>query len=203
VPSDWELARPPVLSTRITQIVFRNGVSIVAQPGNIAFSETLSTKPAEDLTVATLARKYIQTLPNADYQAVGISPRRVITFDDQTDSARKYITKTLLTPGAWQQINNTPAQASVNLTYSFEHCQFSLNITESRLQTSEAATIPAILFAGNFNYRIKAEDIATRSKLLTQAIATWQPNLKFYCDLLETKFFPKPEPKPAPQSANP
>lgn len=197
VPTDWELARPPVLSTRVTQIVFQSGVSIVAQPGSIAFSESVSAKPVDEVTIATLARKYVETMPNAEYQAVGINPKRIITFDDQSGAARQYIAKTLLAPGTWQQIGNTPAQASVNLTYNFEQCRFNLNITESRLQTPEEETIPAVLFAGSFNYNITAEDVAARTKQMNQAIATWKSNLKIYHDLLESKFLPKPKTEPA------
>lgn len=32
IPSDWELARPPVYTNRMVQIVFKNGLSLIAQP---------------------------------------------------------------------------------------------------------------------------------------------------------------------------
>jgi hypothetical protein len=193
VPTEWELARPPVLSTRFTQIIFQGGITIAAQPGSITFSESLNTKKVNEITVATLAHKYVETMPNAEYQAVSISPKRIVTFDDQVNGAHKYITETLLSSGSWQQIGNTPVQASVNLGYSFDHCRFVLNITENRLQLPDGEPIPAILFAGNFNYEINAEDVAARTNQLSQAIGNWQADLETYRNLLGTKFLPYSE----------
>jgi hypothetical protein len=39
IPTDWELARPPVLSPSMAKIVFQSGVTIAAQTNRIVFSE--------------------------------------------------------------------------------------------------------------------------------------------------------------------
>jgi hypothetical protein len=62
VPSDWELARPPIFSPQISQVAFTNGINIVAQSNAITFIESLSTKPQEDIKIPAIIRKYVEAL---------------------------------------------------------------------------------------------------------------------------------------------
>jgi hypothetical protein len=187
VPSDWELARSPAYSAYATQIVFQSGVSVVAQPGTITFSEAFNTKAVDEIVVANLALKYVEKMQNIEYQAVGINPKRIINLDGQAEGTRKYITEALLAPGDWHQLGNTPAQASINLVYNLDRCRFIVNITESRLQIPGEESISAVLFAGSFSYAITAENGAARREQLRQAIAGWLVDVEIYRDLIETK----------------
>jgi hypothetical protein len=66
VPTDWELARPPIFSPQISQVAFTNGTNIVAQSNAITFIESLSTKPLEDTKIPAIIRKYVEALPRTD-----------------------------------------------------------------------------------------------------------------------------------------
>jgi hypothetical protein len=199
IPAEWELTNPPILSPQVTQLVFQSGVSLVAQPGIITFTESLTDKPIDEVKIPTFVCRYIKTMPNIDYQAIGINPRRIVAFDEQdhqTDSAHRYITKALLAAGPWQQVDNAPVHASINLIYEFDRCRFGLNIAEIRLQMQEKDSIPAVLFAGNFNYNIANEKEVASTEQLNQAIANWKPDLETYLDLLETKFLSQSQADP-------
>jgi hypothetical protein len=41
IPSEWELAQQPYLSQQATQLVFTNGMSIIAEPERVIFSQPL------------------------------------------------------------------------------------------------------------------------------------------------------------------
>jgi len=66
VPTDGELARPPILGPQISQVAFTNGTNIVAQSNAITFIESLSTKPLEDTKIPAIIRKYVEALPRTD-----------------------------------------------------------------------------------------------------------------------------------------
>lgn len=100
IPSDWELARQPVLTNSAAQVIFTNGVSIVAETNRVIFIEQVADKSANAIAIPLLARKYVETLPNAEYQAIGLNPRGYASFDDSEDAAHNYVSQTLLAPGA-------------------------------------------------------------------------------------------------------
>ena len=52
--------------------------------------ETIEGKASLVVAVPGIAGKYIETLPNVEYQAVGFNPRGYVTFNQQ-DAARKYL----------------------------------------------------------------------------------------------------------------
>lgn len=63
--------------------------------------EPIGDKILSNLMIAEIARKYAQTLPNLEFEAVGINPRGYVTFAGEIDAARLYLAQTLLSPGAW------------------------------------------------------------------------------------------------------
>ena len=193
IPNDWELDRKPVITNRIVQLNFNSGVSIVAQPGTIAFSESVKNDKIEALQVAIIAAKCVDKLPNAQYQAVSIAPKNVIAFGDEPDAARNYVTECLLAPGAWRDLGKEKVQANLNLSYQLDKCQFNLSINEVRLQQAEKPTISGLLFSGSFNYPVgnyQGEELLTQMKNL---IANWSTDLQNFKQIINDKFLGEPE----------
>ncbi len=102
VPQDWNLARQPVYTNSAAQVIFTNGISIIAEPNRVIFMEPIGDKTMSELNIAEIAGKYVQTLPKVEYEAVGINPRGYVSFAGSPDAAREYMAETLLSPGAWQ-----------------------------------------------------------------------------------------------------
>lgn len=188
VPAEWELARSPLLTSQVAQVAFTNGISIVAQPGTVTFSEALEAKSTEDVKIQEIARKYVQTLPHVDYQAVGINPRSFLTFEDEEeDAARQYITSTLLSPGAWQELGTASMTAALNLVYPLEGRQLNLVVNEVRLQLPEQQPIPAVLFSGNFSYYMAGNTESERLTHLFQLLENWLTDLETYRELVNQR----------------
>lgn len=195
VPSEWEAARQPIFSPGVSQIVFKNGLSIVAQPRTVSFMETMGDKPAEAMLVAKTAIQFIDKLPNAEYQGLSISPKYLVPFPQNADGARQYITRTLLMPGPWQEFGNAPVQAGVNFLYQFEGCQLSLSINQATLQIPDQSSISALLFAGNFNYPIENPDSQARLTMLNQYLMGWQSDLQTFRDIVHERFLSQRQPE--------
>ncbi|NES99140.1 MAG: hypothetical protein F6K62_21760 [Sphaerospermopsis sp. SIO1G2] len=189
VPGDWELAKQPVMSDQISQIAFRNSVTLTAQPNLISFVEVISAKELTDVQAPLVAHNYVKSLPNAEYQAVGIDIRGYITATDMgaDTSAQDYL-RSLLAPAPWQQVGTEPVKASVQLAFTLENKTLSLNINEGTLYVSEEETVPIVLFNGNFSYQAQGNTKEERLESIHQLLDNWQGDLDTYQEIINTKF---------------
>ena len=183
IREDLELARPPVYTQQAAQLVFTNGVSVTAQADRVIFAEAMATKSLQELEVAAIARKYIEALPHAAYQMIGINLRGFAPFPQTADAARQFLTTQLLSAGAWQEFGEEPVRTSLNVAYKLPGRQLYLSIAEAALQLPDEQVTPIVLFSGNFEYPIE-EDI---QKLLS-VLDNWQTDLGIYKELINDRF---------------
>lgn len=189
VPKDWELSQQPILSPSAAQLSYVNGVNITAQPRTITLSETLNNKQLEDIAISQIAVKYIEKLPLAEYLGVSFSPKILVPFPKNPQAVRLYITERLLNSGSWKNIGQAPVQAGINLTYSLERCQLSINIAEARLQQQKQPPVMALFFSGSFNYNVKQSTVAEEKvKQLKQALSFWQQDFQDFRDIVHNRF---------------
>lgn len=188
VPTDWELARPPVSSRNVTSITFKEGISIVAEPNRVLFKETIENKAAAEIIVPDLARKYVQSLPKLEYLGLAFNLLGYTSYENQPEAPRKYVTEKLLSPGNWQEVGTTPMQATVNLVYTLERSVLNLSVNSGSLRFPDEKTVPVVLFTGNFGYNINSPSEEERLLRISQLIENWQADLETYKDIINTKF---------------
>ncbi len=196
VPADWELARQPVLNARGSQVSYKNGVNIIAQPNTINFVEAIANKDSKDLQFAKIADKYIQKMSEADYQGLSISPKIITPFTEE-DGGKKFINEQLLGQGAWRNFGTTEPQAALELFYQLEDCQLALKINPARLQQPDNKVISAVLFAGNFAYNMTKIAGEERIRKISQKINNWDQDLDIFRELVYEKFLQKAVPETA------
>lgn len=187
VSKDWELAGRPVCTDRVAQVIYANGISITAEPNRVMFMQPINETAVSE-SVAEIASKYVQTLSNIEYQGLGHNFRGYISFDNQQDAARKYLSETLLTPGAWQQVGTEPVRATVNYHYTLERSSLQLSVNEAALRQPDEETTPIVLFAGNFIYDVSGDTKEEKLKSLQQAIDNWQVELETFKEIVNNKF---------------
>lgn len=181
VPADWELAQPPLLNSQIAQVAFTNGISLIAQLDTITFSESVQTKAIGEVKIPNIARKYVERLPNADYQAVVIKIRNFLTLEDKSEDAiRNYIFSTFLSPDIWHEVDKKPMGVALNLTYTLEEGQLNFIINEAKLQIPDKPPQFAVLFTGNFPHEIAGDTVPQRLQHLSQLIDNWHKSLENY-----------------------
>ncbi|BAY07532.1 hypothetical protein [Calothrix sp. NIES-2098] len=188
VPSDWELARPPILTNAAAQVVFQNGVSIIAEVNRIVFSEIIANKEAQDVSIPLIARKYVETLTQVSYQGVSINFRGYVLFDRENGTPRNYIFGNLLKPGPWQEYGTSPVQAALRFIYTLKEAQLFLDVNEVGLQLPDKSLLPAILFSANVSHAVAQDDPVQRLNNLVQVIGNWQKDLETYKEVVNTKF---------------
>jgi hypothetical protein len=194
VPTDWELARQPVVNPRGSQVSYKNGVNVIAQPNTISFVEAIGNKNLQQLQFAQIAQKYVEKMSNADYQGLSISPKIIAPFPEE-DGGKKFINNTLLGQGAWRDFGTTSPQAAMELFYQLEDCQLGLKINPARLQQPNDQVISAVLFAGNFAYNLTNIAGEEKIKKVTQKINSWDQDLNTFRELIYEKFLQKAVPQ--------
>ncbi|MUG93295.1 hypothetical protein F7734_12995 [Scytonema sp. UIC 10036] len=188
VPKEWQAARPPICSNSVSQVMFTSGVGVVSEPNRVLIIETIAGKAAAEISCPSVAKKYVETLSNVEYQAVSINHRGYVAFEREQDAASKYMAQTLLSPGTWQEVGNAPMRATLNLAYSLDRCPLYLSITEAALRFPDETTTPIVMFSSSFRYEIAGGTAPERLSHLHQAIDNWQTDLSTYQDIINTKF---------------
>jgi hypothetical protein len=190
VPQDWELARPPVMSQQGSQLLFSNGISMVGQADRVVFLAPLltDTEGTQAEQLAGLAQRYVQALPQGEYQAVGINFRGYASSPDPA-WVNQYFERTLLQPGSWQEVGTEPVRPSLTLNYSLaDHLgQLNLTITPAQIQQAEQAPLETIFFAANYNSALNGPPI-DRFMQVQQRLATWQRPQQHFVEMVQTKF---------------
>jgi hypothetical protein len=194
IPTDWELARQPILSQSVAQVIFTNGISLIAEPNRLMFVEAVTE--IGEVRTPKIARKYCQTLPEVEYQALGINPRGYAELAD----ARNYLHQTLLKDGEWQKLGNAPMRANLNLTYTLEKGQLNLSISEAMLRQPDETNKPIILFGGNFSYEASGETATEKKDSLMSALDNWAQDLKTYTKIVNEKFLADQKPATVPET---
>jgi hypothetical protein len=185
IPSEWEVIGQPARSFQGSQVTFKNGVTVIAQPQRISFAELVGDRSPTELEIPKLAEKLVDVLPNLSFVGVGINMRGYIDFGTDRHRLREFVFQNLLAPGAWQQLGNAPVQAGINLGYTFDERRLNLTINEATIQTAEAQTNSIALFAGNFDYDIvNTIAPAAHTQRIKQIITNWQRDLELYQEVV-------------------
>ncbi|MBW4501226.1 MAG: hypothetical protein KME57_17090 [Scytonema hyalinum WJT4-NPBG1] len=191
IPSDWELQKQPILTATVSQLVFQNGVSLVAQPRSVTFTQTIDPKNENALKIPELVRHFVEKLPNSDYQAMNINPKIIVAFPAGKDIARKYIVQKLLSPGPWSHLGVAPIQAAVNFFYQLERCKLFVNLNEAQIQQPDQQPLSALLFSGSFNYEVASYTPGERLQQLKLRLESWSKDLETFRQIVTNTFLGK------------
>lgn len=191
VPHDWQLAQQPVSSRQGSQIIYSNGVNIIAQPNRFIFAENLANVNLENINSPQIACRYIENLWQLDYQSIGIDFRGYVTLNSDTDS--EYLLDNYIKDGPWRQVNSDRTLATLNFTYNFPDSRLSLEIIQGYLQLPESQKVPALLFNGNVARELKEQEASNRYKKLQSIVTNWRDDLETYQNVVNKFINPKLE----------
>lgn len=150
VSSDWALAQEPICAPEGAQIIFDNGLILLAQGQIMSGQEPLDTPSAEHPQLAELLVRYSQALPLLDYQNLQTLLRVVIIYQNDTDAARRTICERLLQEGAWQTFGTAPMQPTLQLAYQLEDQVLTLTVAPAQVRQQEESIGSALVFAASF-----------------------------------------------------
>ncbi|ABW26895.1 hypothetical protein [Acaryochloris marina] len=188
VPSDWQYDQQPVISNSGARISYDNGVRITSQPNRVAFAQVAPSKDQPQFLINSMAARFAEKLPNADYVAVGVNPRGLVPFFDNHRGAHEFLFHQLFAQGAWQDFGQAPAQAAIQLSYVLEQGQLNLSINEAKLKGQDGQSVSAVVFSGNFNYPVRGDMGIKRVQNVIERIQLWQSTVATFQQLVNERF---------------
>jgi len=188
IGADWELARAPIYNNQVTQLAFQNGVVITAQSGRIILAENLAEKDASHSLIGDVAHKFVQSLPNLEYSAVGINPTGHAAFEGGRDSVKQFLSGTLVAPGPWQNIGIEAPRATLNFTYRLERGALNLTVSEAGLRADDETITPVVVFSGNFSYPVSGGAAAERVNCVCDYLNHWRSDLTEFQKIVDESF---------------
>ncbi|MBM4329399.1 MAG: hypothetical protein FJ118_19820 [Deltaproteobacteria bacterium] len=180
VPSDWELAEEPVCVRHFARVAYKNRVTVVAEFDNLIFSEEVWSREQEAWSIASIAARYIETLPHVDYRAV--VNKFVGDLVVQKKLIDHFIRVQFIREGPWAIFNDAKARARVAFQYKMKGGSFVLAVQEARRPVADGKPLPVILFDGEFT-RLTADRPAVGQAV--SFINLWKPDLRAYISFVE------------------
>jgi hypothetical protein len=189
IKGEIELTSQPVNARNFSRMELANNIVVVGEGNRVIFSEAMADKTPDKLSIPGMASKYIQTLPNLEYEAIGINIRGFLSFPENKDAASKYITSNFLANASWQGIGKSPVRASVNLVFDMERSPLYLSIAEAAMRKEEdETTVPIVMFSGSFSYAIDAESAAEKIAYMQEKISNWQTDFAAFNEIINHHF---------------
>ncbi|MBD2059420.1 hypothetical protein H6F88_26060 [Oculatella sp. FACHB-28] len=187
IPFHWELTQPPTYDEGVALTIFQNGVYIAHRGNAIAFFEDVREKNLDELEVPDVVYRYVERLPQENYQAVGLNLEGHTLFDDQ-DTARSYLQGTLLNGDRPHTSDQNLVQMISNFIYKLDEGVFTLTVRNTELELSKTEHIPVLLFAANFHRDLSKILEAERVQTLSQIIENWEDDVDTYQDIVNNQF---------------
>ena len=179
IKPSWQLAEEPIYQTSGMKLVFTNKVRILAQPDRLIFAETVGNKRLQDTHSPSAVINYVKGFPEIKYLAVSLNPGGFARFPSATEAC-KYLTEGLLASTPWRKFQGQPINAAgLKLAYPYKSGNFYLDINQANLDIG-GQNIPAVWFAGSFNYQLRGHDSTQRYLHLNNIIQGWKIDLENY-----------------------
>ncbi|WP_190671989.1 hypothetical protein [Nostoc sp. FACHB-190] len=187
VPSNWELAMPPISTPALSQVLFKNGVNLVAQSDRITFWEALDSN---DLVfqIPDISCKYIDIVPAVDYRAVGININAQVLIADKEDN-QDTVLSTLISPGKWKHFQGKSPNAVVQFTYQLDDANLMIAIQEAIIQKNSTNELVNIInFSANFHRELSNGTYQEKVLRVKNIIQSCKSDFDIFISFVEEAF---------------
>lgn len=169
-PKSWEL-KSFFESPLSTQIVFKNGYSIISEKGKVAFQCDLKEEQisVQNCKIQEIAINYLNQISKVKYNNVGIN--YILISDEYKDNLGK-----LFSPKIEKLSNISPLQVTFQETYSDIADQNLVIIPSKNKLDKEVQSY--LEFRGNLHFRINEPSIDKSWKNTKEIIASWNSYLE-------------------------
>jgi hypothetical protein len=185
VPEEWSLAQEPICTAEGAQLVYENGLILLAQGQVMSGQEPLDTPAAEHPQLAELLVRYCQALPLLSYQGLQTVLRVVIVYDGDIHAARRTVCEQMLQQGEWQTFGTVPMQPTLQLAYQLEDQVLTLTVAQAQVRQEEEAIGSALVFAGSFEQVVGEGD---KLPQIQSMLRGWTARRDLLLDLITNRF---------------
>lgn len=179
VSEGWDVAQSPVSTPAFSQVVFKNGVTVTADPGRVIFTANDSTD--ENLEPPEIAQRYLQQVPHAPYSAVGINPK----FFVRLTSDAPLIKRVLRNQGSWTPFKDVTPAVNLKLVYAYSGRTILLDVADAKLTEEDGERFSGRLFQANVHRDVTDSNAHSRNEKISAILDGWEDDRKDVCALIQ------------------
>jgi hypothetical protein len=202
IPGSWDISSPPQRSPQVARIRFQNDLSLIAEPQQTSFIETLGEKGMEEIETPRVAMRFIEIMKNINFTSLHINFRGYVAFPDEPRAAHDYFFKTFLAPGDWHNIGTAPVRGGLNLVYTFDKKKLDLMAQEAAIRRLDESSVAALVFTGSFESNLATIEEQNRLDAVREGIDAWNNDLKQFIGVV-SRFFNQGKPQTKPPTPAP
>lgn len=150
VPAEWETAPDSIGTPAFAQIIYRNGLSVLADPGRCTFAEMLSEAPKDAYLAYLCAGEYAKKI-EYNYSAVGLNWQVGFARPKPAD----WLKSRFLRPGKWRNDMKPSSFAFSIPAPGSATCNLALQAMPQTIQASFTSTTATLMLDCNFHFNLK------------------------------------------------
>lgn len=133
VPTDWEVAEPPVSTPVFAAVKYKNGIVFIVEENKFQVRRDELKDDVGEFLLPVLASKYVKKLPHVKYQAVGINFKGFI----ECTEPEKIVMDRFLKPGIADFNNNHPEASGFRFVYNLNDVRLRLSFDTGKVKRVE------------------------------------------------------------------
>lgn len=165
VPAEWVPGPDPICTPAFAHITYRNGLSVLVDPGRCTFAEMLDATPRDSYLAHQCAGEYAKNL-EYNYSALGLNWQVGFAHPKPTD----WLKSRFFRPGKWRG-NMKPTSFAFSIPApGSATCNFTLQAIPQTPRASFASTTSTLMLDCNchFDLRSVSEKTARMSDILAR-----------------------------------
>jgi hypothetical protein len=190
VPNTWELQSEPIINEIGSTIQFKNGLEIYTEPDSISFVQSIDNIPSNQIFFVDVAKNFLNTMTNAQFISISISPKIVVTFPEDVNSADVLLNNTILSSGDWK-ISGIDPRTTLSINFPLEDYDLNINVSSALFFESESIIYSSLLFIGNYYHGfpiLKRQPQYDKAMLI---LNNWSTLIENFRNLIYTQFLNK------------
>lgn len=182
VPSDWELAEPPICTPPVSIVKFANQIVFMVESTRFQVVDNSPPKEMAATKVPELTVRYVRKLPHVRYTAVGVN---IGAFIECASPESKLLAQ-FLKPGPWNEEALRPEAVGLNLKYPLPQGELHLSLNAGRVKRlSEPTERHGIIVNANYHKGLPGKSTVTETE---EAISLFPQRWNHFTQTISTIF---------------
>ena len=187
VDASCEVKDPRITTPAFSQVAFRNGLTVKADPDRVIFEQRGTKLEIEEIVCPDIAIRYLEKVPHVPYHAVGINPKG---HRPSEDKAVDKVADALINQGVWLSFNDCTPEIQIKATYRYTNRTIIMDIAGTGRNGRRAKQVPGMLFLANIHRDIQASNPTKRIQVMSSIFSMWREDLKDFFSIVD-KFEPR------------
>jgi hypothetical protein len=172
VPSDWEVAEPPVSTPVFAIVKYKNGIVFNVDENKFQVNDNQIKDDFRKSPISDLARKYAQKLPHVNYKAVGINFKGFV----ECAKPQTIVIDRFLKPGIANFNDNKPKALGLRIVYELPNVRLRLSCDSGKIKNADnEKEREGILIDANYHMDLPGNEIREEIRVATSQFSQ-------YCD---------------------